>query len=380
MIAGRMAASAVQRQVRYVNPVATGSATGLVERVYAQVNDEMRLVTPPALLHSPAPRTLAAYWMLIREPLMPAVAVDRAAKEAVAAAVGIATICPYCVDMHSVSMYDLADEEDAEHLAADRLDGMRDPRLREISAWARTAHEAPAGAPMPAWVSAGQRPELIGTVVGMHYLTRVVNVFLSNFLLPPALTGRPRRRMKQGIGRLLRPTLRADREPGRSAGLLPAAPLPDDAGWTDGSPWIADAVARATAAFEAGGARSLSPAVRQLVRDRLDSWRGEETGLSTAWCEELLTGLPERDRAAGRLCLLTAVASHQVDAETVAEFRRGHPGDVALIEAVAWAAYEAARRIGARQPAAPRSAFEETRDASPWAHDELVQPAVRGVL
>ncbi|MET8062726.1 carboxymuconolactone decarboxylase [Micromonospora sp. NPDC005313] len=356
MIVGRVAASVVQRQVRHVTPVSASSASGVIEQVYQQVADEMRLVIPPALMHSPSPRVLAAYWTLMREPVLVSGAADRASKEAAATAVAVATICPYCVDMHSVSMYDLAGEYDADQLAADRVDDMRDPRLREISQWARGAQEAPDGPGMPAWLTPAQSAELIGTVTAMHYLTRMVNVFLSNFLLPPGLTGRARQRMKQGVARLLRETLRTHREPGRSLDLLPDAPLPADAGWAAGNPFIGGALARAAATFDAAGERWLSPAVRAVVREHLDGWRGADTGISTAWCEDLLTPLDPADRAAGRLALLTAVSSHQVGDGVVAEFRRHQPGDEALVEVTGWAAFEAARRIGARQRrAAPRT-------------------------
>ena len=37
---------------------------------------------------------------------------------------------------------------------------------------------------------------------------------------------------------------------------------------------------------------------RAIVNDRLAVWKGEETGLSTAWCEDLLSELPARDETA----------------------------------------------------------------------------------
>jgi hypothetical protein len=175
---------------------------------------------------------------------------------------------------------------------------------------------------------------------------------LPNFLLPPRLGPRGRRRFKRGASWFMRPTLRDPRPPGRSLPLLPDAPL-QGADWATGSPVVAAAVGRAYAAFEAAGRRSLSPEVRELVIDRLSQWRGEETGLSTAWCEELVAPLPAAERAAGRLTLLTALASHQVDGETVADFRRFSPDDTALIDATAWASYAAARAIGERQSPDP---------------------------
>jgi alkylhydroperoxidase family enzyme len=349
MIAGRVAGTAVLRQVRHVVPVAAAAASGPVEAVYAQIAEEMHLVVPPALLHSPAPGVLAAYWALTRETLLVAGATGRGVKEAVATAVATSVLCPYCVDMHSVNMYDLIGEYEAERLVTDRIGDLRDPHLREIGTWARFAYLAPHAPSLPEGLTPAQRAELVGTVTGLHYLSRTVNVFLAPSLLPPGITGRARRRLKRGLGRLLGPTLRAHREPGRSLGLLPGAPPPADARWAAANPWIAGAVARAAATFEAAGERHLSPALRRALRDRLDAWHGEEPVLPGAWCEEALAGFREADRAAGRVALLTAVASRRVTDEDIADFRRHLPGDDALVEVVAWAAYEAARRIGARQ-------------------------------
>jgi alkylhydroperoxidase family enzyme len=345
LIAGRVASSVVGRQVKYITPVSAGAAEGLVAEVYAQVADEMRIVVPPALLHSPAPQVLAAYWALMREPLMPTAAVDRATKEAVAAAVSVATICPYCVDMHSVGMYDLSGEQDAEAIVADRVDEIVDPRIRAAAGWARLAHLP--DAPRQPVIPDSDRPELVGVVVSFHYLTRMVNVFLSSFLLPPGLGPRARRRLKRGISRVLHPTLTDAREPGRSLDLLPAAPLPADARWAAGNAAVAGAVAGAYAAFEAAGERSLSPVVRDLLGERLAAWRGQETGLSREWCELLIDDLADADRAAARLVLLTAFASYQVDEEVVGEFRLQHPDDTTLVEAAAWASFATARQVGA---------------------------------
>lgn len=357
MVAGRLTASIVQRQVRYVTTVPPGQARGLVAEVYAQVADESRMVVPPALLHSPVPPLLAAYWMLMREPLIASGAVDRLAKEALAAAVSVANICPYCADMHSAGMYDLSGEHAAEAIVHDRVEDIEDPRLRELAGWARAAHLPDEVLGRPAAFAEPHRAELVGVVVSFHYITRMVNVFLPSFLLPPRLGPRGRRRFKQGIGRILGPTLRADRVPGRSVPLLPPAPLPAAAGWAAGHPAVAGAVSRAHAAFEAAGQRSVPPGVRELVRQRLARWRGEETGLSRQWCEGLIGELPAGQRPAARLALLTALASYQVDEDVVGEFRRVAPDDATLVETVAWAAFAAAYQVGtwhAPVPAAPR--------------------------
>jgi AhpD family alkylhydroperoxidase len=346
MVAARVASSVVQRHVKYVTPTPAAQATGLVAQVYGQVADEMRLVIPPALLHSPAPEVLAAYWALLREPLV-GTGVGRAEKEAVAAAVSVANICPYCADMHTVGLYDLSGEHDAEALSTDRLAEISDPRLREFAEWARSAHldERP---PLPAGLAGDQRAEAIGVAVAFHYLARMVNVFLSSFLLPPNLSPRSRRRLKQGVSRLLRPTLRDPREPGRALALLPPAAPADAPDWAAPHPYVARAVAASYPVFEEAGRRSLAPRVRALVTEHLAGWQGHDTGLSAAWCERLIAGLPDADRAAARLALLTACASYRVDPDVVGEFRKHHGEDRTLIEAAAWASYAAAAVIGQR--------------------------------
>lgn len=346
MLVKRIASAVAQRQVKYVTPVSGSAATDLVAAVYEQVADEMGLVVPPVQLHSVVPELAAAYWMLMREPMMPTITVDRATKEAVATTVSVANICPYCVDMHSVGMYDLSTEADAEALVADRVEDLVDPHIRAVTMWARLASQPDEPRPATAPFSESDRAELVGVVVSLHYLTRMVNVFLSSFLLPPGLGPAGRRRFKRGVSRVLRPTLRAVRAPGRSLGLLPDAPLPADGYWAVGNPTIAAAVARSYAAFDAAGERAVPPAVREVVLARLERWRGEETGLSRAWCERLIEDLPEAEQSIGRLALLTAFASYQVDEDIVKEFRRHHPREHTLVEVTAWASYVAARKVG----------------------------------
>jgi AhpD family alkylhydroperoxidase len=293
--------------------------------------------------------------MLMREPLV-AGGIDRGTKEAVAAAVSVADICPYCAEMHTAGMYELSTEDSAEAVATDRVADIADPGLRAVTAWARSAHRVDSDVPLPVGLTAAERAELIGVVVAFHYVARMVNVFLSSFLLPPAAGPRTRRRLKRGIGRVLGPTLRGARPPGLSLHLLPPADLPDTDRWAVATPTVAAAVARSYRVFEAAGRRTLSPLVRQRVRDRLDRWQGEETGLSPRWCEDLVADLTGGEQAAARLALLTALASHQVDDEVVAEFRRYHPGDAALVDAAAWASFAAAALIGRRQAGAAEAA------------------------
>ncbi|WP_422739185.1 carboxymuconolactone decarboxylase family protein [Micromonospora sp. WMMD729] len=360
MVARKVASSVAQKHVRYLTVVPAATARGLVAAVYRQVAEEYQIVVPPALLHSPSDDVLAAYWALTREPLLPGGAVERGVKEAVAAAVSVANTCPYCADLHVAGLFDLSGEHDAEAIGAGRPDDIADARLRCFVEWARDAHRVD-GPPLPPGLSDVERAEVVGVMVGFHYLSRVVNVFLPNPLLPQGLGPRSRRRFNQGLARILRPTLRGQHSAGRATRLLETAVPPSDLGWATGSPRVADAVARAYRVFEAAGDRSLDPLVRSLVLTRLDGWDGEDAGLDTRWCEELVAPLAAPQRAAARLALLTAFASYRVGPEVVEEFRRHHPADTTLVDVTAWAGYAAARRIGARYSAHEKKNDERRR-------------------
>jgi hypothetical protein len=187
----------------------------------------------------------------------------------------------------------------------------------------------------------------------------MVNVFLTEVPLPP---GAPR--MVLGpvmwiLDRRLRPAAGRPYQPGTSLELLPAAPLPGDLSWTSSDPVTEDAFARGCAAVDAAGTRSVPASVRDLVRAELENWRGERHGLSRAWVESAVSGLPTADQAAGRLALLTAFASAQVDRSVVRMFRAGRPGDATLVELTAWASLAAARRVGTW---IPRGAAEADLD------------------
>jgi AhpD family alkylhydroperoxidase len=339
------------KQVRFVKPVPMGAAGPLASAVTNRIESEIKLMVPPLLAHTPNPLDLAACWVLVRETLLASGQADRIAKEAVAAAVSLANECPYCLEMHAIGVRGLGAADDADAIGSDELSGVTDPRIREIVLWARTAHLRADGEVRPLPYPAGSAADLIGVVVAFHYLTRMVNIFLPNYLLPPALRGGARRQVKARVAKMMTPMLQKPGTPGATLDLLADAPLPPDAGWAAGSTHVAEAVARAGAAFDRAGEQALSPDVRQLLLDRLDAWTGEDVGPSRAWLEPAVAGLSESDRAAGRLVLLSAFASYQLLPEDVDEFRETRPRDDALVAATAWASYTVARRVGSWQSA-----------------------------
>jgi len=135
--------------------------------------------------------------------------------------------------------------------------------------------------------------------------------------------------------------------PGASLRLLPEADLPADLGWAEPNLAVAGAFARLAVVVEQAGASALSPTVRDTVYHHIHAWTGQNPGLSRNWVEQAIRGHDEATQAAARLTLLTALASHQIDEHVVLTFRAHQAGDEALVGAVAWASFTAARRIGA---------------------------------
>ena len=69
--------------------------------------------------------------------------------------------------------------------------------------------------------------------------------------------------------------------------------------------------------------------------------------IGSSWTDEHTRRLPEELRAATRLALLTSLAPHQVTDADVVAARPLLATDASFVSALAWAAWTAARRVGA---------------------------------
>lgn len=351
----RMTRKVGRTHIRYLTPVPFGAATGPVAEVYHEMERDFGMLAPPLALHAPSPPTLAATWLMLRETLLVPGLLGRAAKEAVAAAVSSVNQCPYCVDVHGTTVAGLLRDADARAIAVGHFDDVADPRLQALTRWARSGGTAspggtalsggvPAGAPPP--FGPAEVPEAIGVAVTFHYINRMVNIFLSDSPLPP-VPGPARTPVRFVAARILGRLASLAPHPARSSDLLPEAPLPADLSWAAGQPAIAAAFARASAAMDAAGARSVPEPVRRLVAGRLATMDGPGPD-RRAWLDAAVGTLSERDRPAGRLALLAALGSYLVTDALVADFRAAGHGEQALVEVTAWASMAAARSIGDR--------------------------------
>ncbi|MCI0712250.1 MAG: carboxymuconolactone decarboxylase family protein [Chloroflexi bacterium] len=330
------------RTVQYVKPTRFNDATALTRELYRQMQANF-LPVPPLTLHSPVPEVMAGVWSILQE-TMQAGQVDRALKEAVAAATSKVNECPYCVDVHTSMLHATADHNAADAILRGDYDNISDPQIDAIVQWVlanKTATTNQVHAPF----SPDDAPEIVGTAVAFHYINRMVNVFLGETFVPvpsmfKRLTGRV---FGATAGKVL---LRRSSQPGDTLKYVPAASLPDDLAWAAANPIVAAAFAGFAKVVEEAGKSVLPEPVRDLVYDHVQAWNGEPMGLSRRWVEEALAEMQEAHRAAARLALLTALASYQVDSSVIEDFRSYYPNDTQLISATAWASFTAARRAG----------------------------------
>ena len=332
-------------QIRHIEPAAFGAAGPLGDRVYRQLEHDFGVIAPPVVLHSPAPETMAACWLMLRETLLVPGTVGRPAKEAVAAAVSQANSCPYCVTVHGATLRGLADSRSAARIADRRIEEVPDPRLREAARWALDAAVRPVGRRPNAPFPREQWPEYLGVALTFHYINRMVNVFLEDAPMPPSAPRRGLPVVERVLSGMIRSAGRRVQGAGESLSLLPEAELPDDLGWASGNPGLAQALARAAATLDRAGEHAVPGPVRELVLAELDGWDGRPLGVSRSWTNRPLQTVPAEARPAARLALLTAMASYQVDDSVVEECRREVQDDAALIEIAAWAAMAAARHV-----------------------------------
>ena len=331
--------------MKYLHPIRRVDPSSLVGQVYTQIRHDFGLVSDPFKLHAPVPELLAGMWAIVRETTVVG-QVPWVLKEAVAAAVSQTNACPYCVEIHAAVASVRANQPLAPLLMQERTADITDPSLRAVVTWAQ-ATRSPGSAPLlhPPF-TAQEAPEIMGVTVVYNYINRMVQVFLPESLLPSIVRGGwPGSVAWRLVGRKLARSRDQERSAGASLQFVPTSDLPSEFSWAAPSPTISRALAGWAAVVEHVGAEMLAPKVRALVADLLHGWQGEPLPLSRAWVNQAVASLPEADHAAGKLALLAAVAPHQIDAEIIRSFRGQQEADAPLVGVVAWASFQAARRI-----------------------------------
>ncbi|NJO81757.1 MAG: carboxymuconolactone decarboxylase family protein [Blastochloris sp.] len=321
---------------RYTQPIGLREANPQVTAVYTQLKRDLGSVADPIALHAPMPPLLAGAWAILRETLVAGPG-ERAAKEAVAAAVSVQNQCPWCVDIHGMMLQATGHTAARTAIVERHPDRIIDPQLQALALW---ASQPLLGLPPcdPAFV-----PAILGTAATFHYLNRMVNVLLVESFLPA--TGLIQGALRTTLPLVLRPLARRSIAPGAAGQWLPRAALPNELAWAAATPEIAQAFAGWSLLIDRHGRESITEVVRSRVQDVLRDWDGTTPGLGRQWVEDAVAGLAPADAATARLALLAALASYRIDDDLVQAYRRFHPDDSTFVATLAWASWAATRRI-----------------------------------
>jgi AhpD family alkylhydroperoxidase len=333
------------RIIKHINAITPRDADGLVAEVYQQMKDEFQLV-PPVTLHAPIPQLLAGVWGMLRESIV-AGPVDRNLREVVCESVSAINQCSFCVDAHSMLLAGANAKSTADAIRAHRLDLISNVKSREVAKWAFANRQPGADILRRPPFTAAEAPELIASAACFHYIDRMVQVFLPDGPVPlpsklPWLRGATIRVAGSVAGKRI---MKIDVTPGGAVGALPQVKPSSQFDWTAPRPTLAAAFGTAETIIEELGHSALTEPVRELVRNRVADWAGDEPGISRSWVENAVKGLASQHRPAGRLALLVAIAPYQIDENIIAGFRRTQPTDTDLLAAVSWASFTATRKI-----------------------------------
>jgi len=111
-------------------------------------------------------------------------------------------------------------------------------------------------------------------------------------------------------------------------------------------PTVAHAFAAWDSIVENLGTQALPETVRRLLDQTVGAWNGREPGINRRWVEDAVVPLTDAERPIGRVAFLAALAPYQIDASTMQEYLDHQPDHGLVVSAVAWASWQAARRIG----------------------------------
>lgn len=336
------------KTMRYVKPVPTETASGLVRQVYDMINDDF-FINGSLTSHSKVPALLAGIWIAGRESILVSDRVDRTTKYALCATLSRLNDCPYCGDMLVSLVHGGGRHEVAMQILSEVEHQITDPDLRERLTWVQAVSVAgPEGMP-PAPFDKDELPEVIGSLMAMSHINRFSHVVMDGSpVQAPLGINAIKAAALRLFGVELRRTTESQVVPGRSLSLLPAAELPADMRWACSNPRIAEALARWAGAIERESADVISPEVQAFVRHNLRNWRGERMPISRSWVDREVEGFTGQDRAIARLALVIAKAPYQVDDGLVDAVYGPDRQEYRLIRILAWASFTAARRVAER--------------------------------
>jgi hypothetical protein len=252
--------------------------------------------------------------------------------------------CRYCIDAHTIMLHAVQQHDLVNLILSERTAEIKDTHLREVVEWGLTGFRQ--GAADNPYFSRDHLPELMATLLGFHYINRMVHIFLPE---TPLLLNQGQMVQRRMVGWLLGRKLPKTMIPGASLPFLPPADSGPGLATVPGAEGtLAEAFARWAAVIAGAGRAALADGTRDFVRGYLREWDGEAPPLGEGWLAAAVQGLPAHEAIEARLVLKAALTPHQMDATTVTAYQTLHEGDALLLGATAWGAFVTAEVVVSR--------------------------------
>jgi len=328
--------------IRFLKIHKPSKAQGKLHKIYNQINKDAILVAP-FTLHASEPNLVAAVWSANRETMFYGI-VPRSYKEAIASEVARINECPFCVSVHTLVMQASGEEKASDTILHQTKNNIANEQLRDIIAWSTSTRTPDAEILKNPPFTVEEAPEIIGSALTFHYLTRMVNIFIEGDLMPNM--GIVNGIIRKGISQFMLKSL-VEREliPGDSLQFLPDALLPKEFNWAKDHPHISQTFAGINAIMNQHIEQTVSSTIIDLVQSHYDKWQGEDTGISRKWIKDATEGLSESEAIATSLMLLAGFAPYQISESDIETFRQYYPDDKQLLAVTAWGAWATVRRI-----------------------------------
>jgi AhpD family alkylhydroperoxidase len=309
--------------VRHIQATSPRQSTGISKKVFAQMQLENAGVHGPFLIHAAQPTLLAAVWALFRETQL-ASGVPRAHQETIALLIAEENRCPWCIEAHQLALQTQQPNPEIVTWYKANPDPLEHSSIHGSSLEAMIAHRA--------------------AVLLWQYINRMTNVLLvksawQNF---GGLRGSLTRVMGHVFGAFF---LNRRYLPGRSLEFITEVPLPAHLEWARPHQTIGIALAYFHRQVNELAQALIPDHLQRFVLEYVHEHRGQNMGLSRRWADDAVQLLDPKHQVMGKVLLLTALASYQIDDELISQVRRILPADADLLALLAWGSYAASNHL-----------------------------------
>ena len=173
-------------KINYLQYIKVKQARGELKSIYKHIKSNFGLIAEPFVLHSIDTNLTAGIWSLLYEIVLVETNVKRNIKEAIAVTVSETNKCKYCVDAHSIMLFNEKDNilSKIQKLKTDNLNPTN--LNEELIFWAFNSNKFNDITEKIPFTN-NQAPEIIGTIILFNYINRMVEVFAGQSPIPTKL-------------------------------------------------------------------------------------------------------------------------------------------------------------------------------------------------